>query len=47
MFLFGSEKLTVDQNKAIFFHVQSYILKDQRALQFVMINDPALLILPS
>ena len=46
MFLFGSEKLTVDQNKAIF-SMYNQILKDQGVLQFVMINDPAVLILPS
>ena len=40
MFLFGSEKLTVDQNNAIFFHVQSYI-KGQGIFQFVVIDDPA------
>ena len=36
MLLFGSEKLTVDQNKAIFFHVQSYIKGSGR---FAVGND--------
>ena len=40
MFLFGSEKLTLDQNKAIF-SMYNYILKDQGVLQLVMIDDPA------
>ena len=34
--LFGSEKLTLDQNKVIFFHVQSYI---KRSGRFAACND--------
>ena len=37
MFLFGSEKLTMDQNNAIFLHVQSYI-KGSGVFPFVIIS---------
>ena len=40
IFLFGSDKLTLNQNNKIFFHVQQYI-KISGALQFLVINDPA------
>ena len=40
IFLFGSDKLTLNQNNKFFF-MSNNILKDRGALQFLVINDPA------